>query len=99
MSHKYYVTAFTCTKEQAMVPLLSWFSRVSHTATSGTLVTPSVIMMMPETHAQTLTDNHRVRPTDKKLFFCKFSGKNKQTCAGIWRQQLQSQDALTDHAD
>lgn len=52
-----------------MVPLLSWFSRVSHTATSGTLVTPSVIMMMPETHAQTLTDNHRVRPTDKKLFF------------------------------
>lgn len=37
----------TCTKEQVMVPLLSWLSRVSQTATSGTLVTPSVIIIMP----------------------------------------------------
>lgn len=47
------VIVFTCTKEQAMVPLLSWFSRVSHTATSGTLVTPSVIIMIPGTHTST----------------------------------------------
>lgn len=31
------------------MPLRSWFSSVSHTATSGTLVTPSVITMIPET--------------------------------------------------
>lgn len=30
-----------------MVPLRSWLSRVSQTATSGTLVTPSVITMIP----------------------------------------------------
>lgn len=35
-----------------MVPLRSWFSRVSHMATSGTLVTPSVIIMMPLTERQ-----------------------------------------------
>lgn len=37
----------TCTNEQATVPLRSWLSKVSHTATSGTLVTPSVIIMIP----------------------------------------------------
>ncbi len=37
----------TWTNEQAMVPLLSWFSNVSHTATSGTLVTPSVMIIIP----------------------------------------------------
>lgn len=31
------------------MPLRSWFSNVSQTATSGTLVTPSVITMMPGT--------------------------------------------------
>lgn len=49
------VIFFTCTKEQAMVPLLSWFRRVSHTATSGTLVTPSVIIMIPEIHKSLIT--------------------------------------------
>lgn len=45
----------TCTKEQAMVPLRSWLSNVSHMATSGTLVTPSVMMMIPESQSYTVT--------------------------------------------
>lgn len=48
-----------------MVPLLSWFRRVSHTATSGTLVTPSVIIIIPGTNKkvqiQTLTQNKSVK--------------------------------------
>lgn len=60
---------FTCTKEQAMVPLLSWFSRVSQTATSGTLVTPSVIIMMPETCTSSILqcDKEMTHDDDKLL--------------------------------
>lgn len=38
------------------MPLRSWFSSVSHTATSGTLVTPSVITMIPETGSKSPGD-------------------------------------------
>lgn len=39
------------------MPLLSWLSRVSHTATSGTLVTPSVMIMMPVTRMRRRAQN------------------------------------------
>lgn len=38
-----------------MVPLRSWLSSVSHMATSGTLVTPSVMTMMPESQSYSVT--------------------------------------------
>lgn len=49
-----------------MVPLLSWFSRVSHMATSGTLVTPSVMIMIPLTERQV---NKGVGVPSQSFFF------------------------------
>ena len=63
----------TCTKEQATVPLRSWFSSVSQTATSGTLVTPSVITMIPGAGSIRLRpgvppdQSHREAPKGKDL--------------------------------
>lgn len=50
-----------------MVPLRSWLSKVSHMATSGTLVTPSVMMMIPESQTGAPRDKHTCNSLQVKV--------------------------------